>query len=176
MCLSINAVRSISNNCNLKSLERAVNDIYFYVSKLIKISNCQEDILSWIHYQREKTDSFYELNSRCDRRYDCTDESDEFNCIVSDYKRYLSSQQGKDFKADELSITALFTIIGPVMFGVSVLLFVLKLRASFRTTSNTPAGNRGRRIDVNDIEPVLFVTGQSVEMNNYGAHLTTSHV
>ena len=40
MCLSINAVRSISNNCNLKSLERAVNDIYFYVSKLIKISNC----------------------------------------------------------------------------------------------------------------------------------------
>ena len=40
MCLSINAVRSISNNCNLKSLERAVNDIYFNVSKLIKISNC----------------------------------------------------------------------------------------------------------------------------------------
>ena len=28
------------NNCNLKSLEWAVNDIYFNVSKLIKISNC----------------------------------------------------------------------------------------------------------------------------------------
>ena len=63
------------------------------------------------------------------------------------------------------------------MVGVSVLLFVLKLRASFRTTSNTPTStSRGRRIDVNDIEPVLFVTGQSAEMNNYGAHLTTSHV